>query len=83
MAQLKFGNAAITEEFAASMKALGAPLPWDWTDGGLIDADGHIIASFHASPDPDKNLRIVSNVVVAMNTCGGFKAHIASEELSE
>lgn len=83
MAQLKFGNAAITEEFAASMNALGAPLPWDWTDGGLLDANGRLIAEFYASKDPDKNLRIVSNVVVAMNTCGGFKAQIVSEELSE
>lgn len=83
MAQLKFGNAALTEEFAASMKALGAPLPWDWMDGGLIDADGRLIAELYASRDPDKNLRIVSNVVIAMNTCGGFKAQIASDELSE
>lgn len=81
MAQLKFENPAVTEEFAAAMKKLGAPLPWDWHDGGIIDADGMIIAEFRASRDPDKNLHIVSNVVVAVNTCGGFRAQITSSDL--
>ena len=81
MAQLKFDNPAVTEEFAASMQRLGAPLPWDWQDGGLTDANGRLIAEFYASKDPDKNLHIISNVVIAMNTCGGFKAKITSDEL--
>lgn len=83
MAQLKFANPAVTQEFAASMEKLGAPLPWDWTDGGLTDANGRLIAEFYASKDPDKNLSIVSNVVIAINTCGGYKAQITSDELSE
>lgn len=83
MAQLKFSNPAITDEFAASMEKLGAPLPWDWTDGGLTDANGRLIGELYASKDPDKNLRIVANVVLAMNTCGGFKAQINSDKLSD
>ncbi|OQW71681.1 MAG: hypothetical protein BVN33_14715 [Proteobacteria bacterium ST_bin13] len=81
MPQLKFDNPAVTEEFAASMKRLGAPLPWDWHDGALLDANGRLIAEFYASKDPNRNLEITSRVVIAMNTCGGFKAKITGDEL--
>lgn len=83
MAQLKFGNAAVTEEFNAAMKSLGAPLPWDWQDGGVFDANGRLIGEFNASADPDKNLQVTSMVIIAMNTCGGYKASITSDELSD
>lgn len=49
MAQLRFENPAITEEFDAALRALGAPLPWDWHDGALVDASGRLIAEFYAS----------------------------------
>lgn len=83
MAQLKFSTPAITEEFDASLRKLGAPLPWDWQDGGVFDANGRLIGEFQASKDPDENLRVVSMVIIAMNTCGGYKAKITSDELSE
>lgn len=83
MAQLRFENPAITEEFDAALRALGAPLPWDWHDGALVDASGRLIAEFYASRDAAANLRIVSMVVIAMNTCGGYRAQITSDELSD
>lgn len=82
MRQLKFGNPAITEEFAASMARLGHPLPWDCQDGGIFDANSLLIGEVRGR-DAESTLRLAAKIIIAMNTCGGFKAQITSDELAD
>ncbi len=63
----------ISEQFVAMAKACGAPLPWEECDGGVCDADGDIVLEIRM-PDPEMTLRIAALVVLAVNTCGSFRA---------
>jgi len=73
MADLRVEDIRISEQFLAMAKACDAPLPWEECDGGVCDADGNIVLEV-TMPDPEMTLRIASLIVLAVNTCGSFKA---------
>lgn len=68
------GNAEFCEMLAA------APLPW--TEGygrakwSIIDATGMTVCSFDGSAPESKKL--MAAIIVAVNTCGGFRAEFAT-----
>lgn len=79
MAELRVEDARLTSDFAAVLAAQGAPAPWDTEDdnpGVLLTANGECVLTI----DADRNLpdevvsAIASAVIVAVNTCAGFKA---------
>lgn len=62
------------------MQEAEAPLPWNLSDDGesLIDASGHEVI-LPAGHDGDWGVRVLSLVLVCVNTCGGFKAESAAK----
>ena len=54
---------------------LEAPLPWNLSEDGesIIDASGHEVI-LPAGHDGEWGVRMLSLVLVCVNTCGGFKA---------
>ncbi len=83
-AELRITNPRITSDFAAALERLGHPLPWSFSQdpddvGVITDANGKAVLTvdqWRGRSDEDV-LRIVGNILVAMNTCGGFKMQIA------
>lgn len=73
MAVLKIDDVRISEQFVSMAKACEAPLPWEECDGGVCDADGNIVLEV-TMPNPEMALRVASLIVLAVNTCGSFKA---------
>lgn len=67
-------------EFAAM--APTAPLPWNLAESFgepvLIDKDG--IVAVRVLGGKDEALRIASMILVAVNTCGGFRAVLTEEK---
>lgn len=60
---------------------LEAPLPWNLSEDGesIIDASGHEVI-LPAGHDGEWGVRMLSLVLVCVNTCGGFKAERVAEE---
>ena len=73
MADLRIDNIRSTDPFVAMAKACDAPLPWEECDGGVCDANGNIVLEV-SMPDPEMTLRVASLIVLAVNTCGSFRA---------
>lgn len=59
---------------------LEAPLPWNLSEDGesIIDASGHEVI-LPAGHDGEWGVRMLSLVLVCVNTCGGFKAQSPEE----
>lgn len=79
MAELRIENRATTDAYVAALAREGVKLPLDNspTDCGVIvDANGKGIITIDVNNElPDDQVeRIASWVILAVNTCGGFKA---------
>lgn len=79
MGDLRFERPETTEQFAALMAAAGARLPFtsDPSELGVIrDADGNDVLTVDVNNErsDEEVAQIVAWVLVAVNTCGGFKA---------
>jgi hypothetical protein len=79
MADLRVENPATTEAYVAGLAAVGVKLPLNLSvnDTGVItDADGRGIITIDVNNEmPDEQVEIIALwIVVAVNTCGGFKA---------
>jgi len=59
-----------------------APLPWDVGTGlerwSIVDANGDSVCCFDGSAPESKMLMVA--VIVAVNTCGGFRAEVAEKD---
>lgn len=79
MADLRVENPATTEAYVAALAQVGVKLPLNLstTDTGVItDADGRGIITIDVNNEmPDEQVEIIALwIVLAVNTCGGFKA---------
>ena len=75
---LRVENPKTTEGFAAEAQSLKHPLPWDFSKedaGTIVDANGDpvLVVDYDRERHDHDVLRIVGLVLVAVNTCGGFK----------
>lgn len=73
MAMLRVDDIRISEQFVAVAKECKAPLPWEEADGGVCDANGDLVLEVKMET-PQQTLRVASLIVLAVNTCGSFKA---------
>lgn len=75
MTDLRFQEPATTEEFCRWLSAMQAPLPWrEGADpGDLLDANGEQVAIVALSRDPLTAAEVGRAILVAVNTCGGFR----------
>lgn len=79
MADLRIENPKTTEEFVALLASAGVKLPLRLHDedlGVVVDARGHnvlVVDENHARSD-DQAEAIAQWIVLAVNTCGGFRA---------
>ena len=61
-----------------------APLPWrehKFRKGVIVDAKGDIVCWFDGNDPEWRNT--ASMIIVAVNTCGGFKAEIAYDPTAQ
>jgi len=77
--KLEIVNADTTEAFVAALSGLGVKLPLALHDeevGSVIDADKHevFVVDVHSELPNEVAEHIASWIVLAVNTCGGFKA---------
>lgn len=72
-ADLRVSDVKISQQFIDKMSALDAPLPWD-TDGfgEVIDANGEGVCLVSGSAPFNEQIALM--IVVAVNTCGSFRA---------
>jgi len=82
MADLRIENPATTEQFVALLAAQNVCLPLDHAAGDVgvvVDADGNtvFVVDVNNDRDDDEVFRIAAWIVLAVNTCGGFKAERA------
>lgn len=72
--RLEVSDVRLSTEFAKMAKACKAPLPWDVDDNGRVhDARGLVIMDLHIAGQLDR-IACAHLIVLAVNTCGGFKA---------
>ena len=81
MSYLRFDNPETTEDFVALVPA-STPLPWsigpDESDFVIVDANGHAVCDCHYYfKDGRDTQRLLAAIVLAVNTCAGFKASVA------
>lgn len=79
MADLRIETPATTECFVAALASEGVKLPLDLSPndcGVIVDAGGRGVITIDVNNElPDDQVeRIASWIVLAVNTCGGFKA---------
>lgn len=72
--RLKVSDVRLSDQFAKMAKACKAPLPWNVDDLGHVhDARGLVIMDLYLGGAQDA-LDCAHLIVLAVNTCGGFKA---------
>lgn len=72
-ADLRIESVKISQDFIDAMAKLDAPLPWGSTDTGEVyDADMHIVCD--VSDYLPNGAAVAAMIVVAVNTCGSFRA---------
>lgn len=72
--RLEVKDVRLSSEFAKMAKACKAPLPWDVDDRGRVhDARGLILFDLDIAGERDRR-DAAHLIVLAVNTCGGFKA---------
>lgn len=70
-ADLRVENVRISADFVEALNKLEAPLPWETNDiRQIIDADGSLVCDV----DGPHGQAIAEMIVVAVNTCGSFRA---------
>lgn len=79
MADLHIENLRTTEQFAALLAALDVRLPLflhEEAVGVVLDADMRdvLVIDVNGERDDDQATQIASWIVLAVNTCGGFRA---------
>lgn len=58
-----------------SLLKMRAPLPWEVVEYAcIIDANGHTVARMEIGLGDDEAVQIAHMIVLAVNTCGGYKA---------
>jgi hypothetical protein len=72
------------DDFAAKLASLGVPAPWELHDeelGVILAANkaGVLTVDTGTSPYPDIETTIALAVILAVNTCAGFKATIVED----
>jgi hypothetical protein len=75
---LRVENPHLTDDFQRLANAIQSPLPWtsdDQEPGVLRDANGDLLLAACGSPAEAKV--ICALIMLAVNTCGGFKAEVA------
>lgn len=73
-ADLRISNPARCKQFIERLNVLGAPLPWGSNElGQVYDADGDVVCdvSEHITNGWES---VAEMIVLAVNTCGSFKA---------
>lgn len=85
MADLRVENIRISEEFNAALLQLGVVMPIDHHPeelGEVVDATGRKV--FQVDPDcelpDDQAQNIAAMIILAVNTCGSFRAVRRHEE---
>lgn len=70
---LRVSDVKISADFVEALNKAEAPLPWDVNDlRQVIDADGYIVCDVDV--DGPQGRAIAEMIVVAVNTCGSFRA---------
>lgn len=82
MADLRFEKPTTTEGYVALLADLGIMLPLDLCDehsGSVIDAAGDeiLVADPNSELGDDHARDIALAIILAVNTCGGFKAEVS------
>jgi len=68
---LRVDDVKISADFIKALNKAKAPLPWDVNDiRQVIDADGYLVCDV----DGPHGQEIAEMIVVAVNTCGSFRA---------
>lgn len=80
MADLRTDNPETTVQFVKAMADIDVKLPLNISPdevGVVVDADGHAVFVLDVDNDlPDETVTLRAMwIVLAVNTCGGFKAH--------
>lgn len=68
-ADLRVSDPKTSAQFIEILSDLGAPLPWDVVEEvkQVVDAKGYYVCDV-------QDVRIAHMIVVAVNTCGSFRA---------
>jgi hypothetical protein len=78
MSDLRTENPATTEAYVKALAGCDVKLPVDVGAelGVIYDADGRDVITIDVNNDrPDEQVEIISRwIVLAVNTCGGFRA---------
>jgi hypothetical protein len=70
-ADLRVSDVKISAQFVEALNKLKAPLPWETNDvRQIIDADGFLVCDV----DGPHGQEIAEMIVLAVNTCGSFRA---------
>jgi len=70
-ADLRIDDVKISADFIEALNSLEAPLPWETNDiRQIIDAAGYLVCYV----DGPHGQRIAEMIVLAVNTCGSFRA---------
>ena len=82
MGELRIENPATTDQFVALMEAADVKLPLALHDGDLgvvVDAEGRDVLTVDVNGGrPDEAVEQIAGwIVLAVNTCGGFRAERA------
>ena len=68
---LRVSDVRISADFIEALNKAEAPLPWDVNDiRQVIDANGYLVCDV----DGPHGQQIAEMIVVAVNTCGSFRA---------
>jgi len=81
MADLRLENPATTEAYRQAMADLSVTLPLDLHEydlGVIVDAEGRDIITVDVNNErPDREVDLICHrIILAVNTCGGFRAEI-------
>jgi hypothetical protein len=71
-ADLRVSDVKVSQQFIDKMKALDAPLPWQSDGNEVLDANGEGVCRVQGSPGYATEIAMM--IVVALNTCGSFRA---------
>lgn len=79
MATLRVESVKLTEDYAASLAAIGFPAPWELDDeepGNIHAASGAYICTVDTSRNLEDHqvIEAATAIIIAVNTCAGFRA---------
>ncbi len=75
--KLRVENPNLSSEYVKMLEKLGHPLPWNHNNeaGVIIDANGEavLIVDVHQERSDQDVHDVIMAILLAVNTCGGFK----------